>query len=65
MYVENEAKRKKEVSMNLKLRQTFEEDLDSIKSAFSKKAEPNLLLKYGNASAGQNKSTTGFLQGAN
>jgi transposase len=45
MYVESEAKRKKEASMNLKLRQAFEEDLDSIKSAFSKKGGTKLINK--------------------
>jgi transposase len=37
MYVESEEKRKKETSMSQKLRQRFEEDLDNIKNAFSKK----------------------------
>jgi len=45
MYVESEAKRKKEISMNLKLRQGFEEDLDSIKSSFSKKGGTKLINK--------------------
>jgi hypothetical protein len=45
MYVESEAKRKKEASMNLKLRQAFEEDLDSVKSAFSKKGGTKLINK--------------------
>jgi len=45
MYVESEAKRKKEASMNLKLRQAFEEDLGSIKSAFSKKGGTKLINK--------------------
>ena len=45
MYVESEAKRKKEASMNLKLKQAFEEDLDSIKSAFSKKGGTKLINK--------------------
>jgi len=45
MYVESEAKRKKEASMNLKLRQAFEQDLDSIKSAFSKKGGTKLINK--------------------
>jgi hypothetical protein len=45
MYVESEAKRKKEASMNLKLRQSFEEDMDSIKSAFSKKCVTKLINK--------------------
>jgi transposase len=37
MYVESEEKRKKEQSINLKLRQRFEEELESIKKSFSKK----------------------------
>lgn len=37
MYVESEGKRKKENSMKIKLRQRFEEELDSIKESFSKK----------------------------
>ncbi len=37
MYVESEAKREKEESMNLKLRERFEEDLKAIKTSFSKK----------------------------
>jgi hypothetical protein len=45
MYVESEAKRKKEASMSLKLRQAFEQDLDSIKSAFSKKGGTKLINK--------------------
>jgi Transposase DDE domain len=45
MYVESEAKRIKEVSMNLKLRLAFEEDLDSIKSAFSNKGGTKLINK--------------------
>ena len=45
MYVESEAKRKKEVSMNLKLRQGFEEDLNSIKDSFSKKGGTKLINK--------------------
>jgi len=65
MYVESEAKRKKEASMNLKLRQGFEEDLNSIKPHFQKKAEPNLLTKYGNASAGQSKNIIGFRRDTN
>lgn len=43
MYVESEAKRKKESSMNLKLRQGFEQDLDSIKASFSKKGGTKLI----------------------
>jgi len=43
MYVESEAKRKKETSMNLKLRQSFEQDLDSIKASFSKKGGTKLI----------------------
>ena len=43
MYVESEAKRKKENSMNLKLRQRFEEDLNSIKASFSKKGGTRLI----------------------
>ncbi len=43
MYVESEAKRKKENSMNLKLRQRFEEDLNSIKTSFSKKGGTKLI----------------------
>jgi transposase len=43
MYVESEAKRKKEASMNLKLRQGFEEDLNSIKASFSKKGGTKLI----------------------
>ncbi len=45
MYVESEAKRKKEESMNLKLRQGFEEDLNSIKASFSKKGGTKLINK--------------------
>lgn len=45
MYVESEAKRKKEDSMNLKLRQAFQEDLDSIKASFSKKGGTKLINK--------------------
>jgi len=45
MYVESEAKRKKEGSMNLKLRQGFEEDLNSIKASFSKKGGTKLINK--------------------
>lgn len=45
MYVESEAKRRKENSMNLKLRQRFEEDLNSIKSSFSKKGGTKLINK--------------------
>jgi hypothetical protein len=45
MYVESEAKRKKESSMNLKLRQRFEEDLNSIKASFSKKGGTKLINK--------------------
>ena len=45
MYVESEAKRKKENSMNLKLRQRFEEDLNSIKASFSKKGGTKLINK--------------------
>lgn len=37
MYVQSEAKRKKEASMDQKLTQFFEEDLQNIKTAFSKK----------------------------
>ncbi len=37
MYVESEGKRKKENSIKIKLRQRFEEELDSIKESFSKK----------------------------
>jgi len=43
MYVESEAKRKKEGSMNVKLRQRFEEDLNSIRAAFSKKGGTKLI----------------------
>jgi len=45
MYVESEAKRRKENSMNLKLRQGFEEDLNSIKASFSKKGGTKLINK--------------------
>jgi transposase len=45
MYVESETKRKKENSMNLKLRQRFEEDLISIKESFSKKGGTKLINK--------------------
>lgn len=45
MYVESEAKRKKENSMNLKLRQSFLEDLISIKESFSKKGGTKLINK--------------------
>ncbi len=45
MYVESEAKRKKENSMNLKLRQGFEEDLNAIKASFSKKGGTKLINK--------------------
>ena len=45
MYVESEAKRKKENSMNLKLRQRFEEDLISIKDSFLKKGGTKLINK--------------------
>jgi len=45
MYVESEAKRKKESSMNLKLSQRFEEELLSIKSSFSKKGGTKLINK--------------------
>ena len=38
MYVESEEKREKEASMNIKLKQLFEEDLDAIKKSFSKKS---------------------------
>jgi len=39
MYVESEGKRKKENSIKIKLRQRFEEELDSIKESFSKKGK--------------------------
>lgn len=45
MYVESEAKRKKKASMNLKLRQGFQEDLNSIKDSFSKKGGTKLINK--------------------
>lgn len=45
MYVESEAKRRKENSMNIKLRQRFEEDLNSIKESFSKKGGTKLIHK--------------------
>ncbi|MCP4055025.1 MAG: IS1634 family transposase [Mesoflavibacter sp.] len=45
MYVESEAKRKKEDSMNTKLRQRFEQDLDSIKASLSKKGGTKLINK--------------------
>jgi len=45
MYVESEAKRTKEASMNLKLRQAFEEDLQAIKESFSKKGSTKLINK--------------------
>jgi hypothetical protein len=45
MYVESEAKRKKENSMNLKLTQAFEQDLDSIKASFYKKGGTKLINK--------------------
>jgi transposase len=45
MYVESEAKRKKEDSMNIKLRQRFEEDLNSIKASLSKKGGTKLINK--------------------
>ncbi len=45
MYVESEAKRRKESSMNLKLRQRFEEDLNSIKASFLKKGGTKLINK--------------------
>ncbi len=45
MYVESEAKRKKEASMNLKLRQGFEEDLNSIQASFLKKGGTKLINK--------------------
>lgn len=45
MYVESEAKRRKENSINLKLRQRFEEDMDSIKGSFSKKGGTKLVNK--------------------
>jgi len=45
MYVESEAKRKKEASMNLKLKQGFEQDLYSIKAAFTKKGGTKLINK--------------------
>jgi len=45
MYVESEAKRKKEDSMNIKLRQGFEEDLNSIKASFLKKGGTKLINK--------------------
>lgn len=37
MYVESEGKRKKEQSINVKLRQRYEEELQNIKNSFSKK----------------------------
>ncbi|MCP4161716.1 MAG: IS1634 family transposase [Deltaproteobacteria bacterium] len=37
MYVQSDEKRKKEQSINVKLRQRFEEELESIKKSFSKK----------------------------
>ena len=43
MYVESEAKRKKEDSMNIKLRQRFEDDLNSIKASFFKKGGTKLI----------------------
>ena len=45
MYAESEAKRKKEDSMNIKLRQRFEEDLNSIKASLSKKGGTKLINK--------------------
>jgi hypothetical protein len=45
MYVESGAKRRKENSINLKLRQRFEEDMDSIKGSFSKKGGIKLINK--------------------
>jgi len=45
MYVESEAKRKKETSMNIKLMQRFEEDLNSIKTSFLKKGGTKLINK--------------------
>ena len=45
MYVESEAKKRKENSMNLKLRQAFEQDLNSIKASFSKKGGTKLINK--------------------
>ncbi len=45
MYVESEAKRRKENSMNVKLRQRFEEDLNSIKASLSKKGGTKLINK--------------------
>ena len=45
MYVESEAKRKKETSMNIKLMQRFEEDLNSIKASFLKKGGTKLINK--------------------
>lgn len=45
MYVESEGKRKKESSMNVKLRERFEQDLQSIKSSFPKKGGTKLINK--------------------
>jgi transposase len=45
MYVESEAKRKKEDSMDIKLRQRFEEELGSIKESFSKKGGTKTINK--------------------
>ncbi len=45
MYVESEAKRKKETAMNIKLTERFEQDLLSIKSSLSKKGGAKLINK--------------------
>ncbi len=45
MYVESEGKRKKENSIDIKLRQGFEEELDSIKGSFSKKGGTKIINK--------------------
>ena len=45
MYVESEAKRKKENSMDIKLRQRFEEELGSIRGSFSKKGGTKTINK--------------------
>ncbi len=64
MYVESEAKRKKEGSMNLKLRQGFEEDLNSIKASFSKKGGTKLINKVweriGRAKQKHNRVSSGY-----
>lgn len=65
MYIQSEAKRKKETSMNDKLKQRFEEDLATIKKALSSKSVTKKINKVweriGRAKQKQNRASSNYI----